>query len=317
MPQSLLKKCLSSVFWIIFVIIVKPLYAEEMSVLQKNRVVILFEESLAAGAEEVAELYPVIQKDLEKTLGWTVDFVPTAVLIKETKTFQRITQSPLIVAFAIPGRNLMVIDYSKMTVDPFSTEAILKHELCHLLLHDHLRETKIPRWLDEGIAQWVSGGMADIIMGPKRSLLTEATLTNRLLSMRSLTEDFPGQRDALFLAYEESKSLVAYIIKRYGIDGMLEVLAHLREGSEWEEAILKGLSVSFGELESAWQHDLRKRLTWLSYLINNLYEILFFLAALITIVGFARRWLRKRRYYREEEDDPSFSHGDDSKSSFN
>jgi len=58
MPQSLLKRCLSSLFWIIFVISAKPLYAEEMSVLQKDKVVILFEESLTAGAEEVAELFP-------------------------------------------------------------------------------------------------------------------------------------------------------------------------------------------------------------------------------------------------------------------
>ena len=308
MPQSLLKRCLSSLFWIIFVISAKPLYAEEMSVLQTDKVVVLFEESLTAGAEEVAELYPVIQKDLEKTLGWTVDFIPTAVLIKETKTFQRITQSPLIVAFAIPERNLMVIDYSKMAVDPFTTEATLKHELCHLLLHDHLRERKIPKWLDEGIAQWVSGGMADIIMSPKRSFLAEATLTNRLLSMRSLTEGFPGEQDALFLAYEESKSLVAYIIKEYGINGILAVLDHMREGREWEEAIFDGLSVSFGELEAAWHHDLRKRLTWLSYLLNNLYEILFFMAAVITIFGFARQWWRKRRYYRDE-DDPSLPPG--------
>jgi len=303
------KRCLYPLFSI-FLIIASPLYGEEMSFLQREEVLILFEEPLQAGAEEVARVYPIIREDLEKMLGWRVDFIPTVVLIKESKSFQRMTQSPLVVAFAVPERNLIVIDHSKMTVDPFSTEATLKHELSHLLLHHHLRERKAPKWLDEGIAQWVSGGIADIIMSPKRSFLTEATLADRLLSIRSLTDGFPRDRDALFLAYEESKSLVSYIIEKYGIHGIRRVLAHMKEGDGWEEAVQRGLSVSTEELEAAWYHDLRKRLTWFTYLINHLYEILFFLAALMTIFGFARRWWKKRAYWREAEDDPSLpQHG--------
>ena len=39
----------------------------------------------------------------------------------------------------------------------------------------------------------------------------------------------------------------------------------------------------------------------MTYLINYLYEILFFLGALIMIYGFIRVWIKKRRYQDEEE----------------
>ena len=145
--------------------------------------------------------------------------------------------------------------------------------------------------------------MADIVTGSRRSVLTEATLGKRLMSLRSLSDVFPGDRDALLLAYEESKSLVAYIVREYGVDGLLEVLDEMSRGRGWEEAVFKALSVSPGELEAAWHHDLRKRLTWFTYLMNNLYEILFFFGALVMVAGFARRWWKKRRYYREDEED--------------
>jgi hypothetical protein len=57
------------------------------------------------------------------------------------------------------------------------------------------------------------------------------------------------------------------------------------------------------ELESRWHHHLRRRITWVAYLINHLYEILFFLAAMAMIYGFIRVLKKKRAYRDEEEED--------------
>ena len=224
-------------------------------------------------------------------------------LIKESKTFQMMAGSNLIVAFAVPQKRLIVIDYSKMKTDPFTIELTIKHELCHLLLHNHLKNGNLHRWFDEGIAQWVSGGMAEIIMSQKRSPLNEATIIGKYIKIRSLTERFPRDRKYIFLAYEESKSLVEYIIGKFGIDGILTILKHLKEGKEMDVAVLKALSISFDELEEGWHNYLKKSITWFTYLSNNLYEILFFLAALIMIYGFIKRLMIKKAYMDDEEND--------------
>ncbi|MCJ7542736.1 MAG: hypothetical protein MUO88_24060, partial [Desulfobacterales bacterium] len=97
--------------------------------------VLIYEEHLKPVAEEAARLYPGLKADLEKTFRWRVDFIPTVMLVQDNNLFQEMAGSKLIAAFALPGRDLMVIDYSKMKTDPFSLEATMKHELCHLLLH--------------------------------------------------------------------------------------------------------------------------------------------------------------------------------------
>jgi hypothetical protein len=282
-------------------ILLQPLCAQKTGALQNNEVIVHFEEPLQIAAEEVINIYSVVKKDLEKTFRWSVDFRPTVFLIKDSETFQRVAGSDLIVAFANAQRSLIVIDYSKMKMHPFTIEITLKHELCHLLLHRHIKRENLPRWLDEGIAQWVSGGIAEIIMDQKRSILNEATLAGRYISMRALTKRFPQDRKSLFLAYEESKSLVEYMVGKFGRDGILAVITHLRDGDKVDTALLKSLSISFDELERDWKNHLKKRITWLTYLINYLYEILFFLAALMMIYGFIRVWIKKRRYRDEEE----------------
>jgi hypothetical protein len=59
--------------------------------------------------------------------------------------------------------------------------------------------------------------------------------------------------------------------------------------------------LSFGELEKDWQHDLKRKLTWYTYVINNLYEFLFFFAAIIAVIGFLRAFMRKRAYMRQDD----------------
>ncbi len=279
------------------------LHAAQRGTLGEKGVIVLFDEPLRVAAEQAATLYPALKKELENTLARPVNFRPTVLLVKESERFQRMAGTNLIVAFAIPEKNLMVIDYSKTRTDPFSIETTMKHELCHLLLHNHIKEATLPKWLDEGICQWVSDGISEIIMTQKRSVLDEAILSGRYISIRALTGRFPRDERYLVLAYEESKSVVEYMISSFGKEAVLSVLNYLEEGAEMDEALVRGLSISLDELESRWHHHLRRRITWVTYLINHLYEILFFLAAMAMIYGFIRGLMKKRAYRDEEEED--------------
>ena len=222
--------------------------------------------------------------------------------IADSPAFQRMAGSDLIVAFATSNRNQIVIDYSKMKTQPFTLETTLKHELCHLLLHHHIERGNLPRWLDEGICQWASDGIAEIILDQGGSVLDEAVLSGRYLPIRSIAESFPREKRLLLLAYEESKSLVEYMISSYGEEGILSVLGYLKEGANADLAIMEGLSISLNDLETEWHQHLSRKTTWLPYLGNHLYEMLFFLGALTMIYGFIRQIIKKRAYQEEEED---------------
>jgi len=229
-----------------------------------------------------------------------LSLTPSILLIRESRQFQQWTDSPLTVAFAIPQKGLVVIDYSKMKAHPFSLRNTFKHELCHLLLHQHIKDELLPRWLDEGVAQWASDGAGDIVLDQKRSLLNRAALNGRFIPLHSLTEGFPRRDQDLILAYEESKSFIDYLIAKSGREGVLKVLEGIKGGEKIEDAVLRSCAVSLYDLEKGWQHALRKRMTWFTYLSYHLYEILFALAALITIYASIRLMLKKRRLMKDE-----------------
>ena len=280
-----------------------PLFADEWKTLQQKEVVIHYVDSFEVAAQEVAFLYPGIKRELEETFFWPVSFIPKIFVISKSETFQEVAGSDFVVAFAVSSTNQIVIDYSKMKTQPFTLKTTLKHELCHLLLHYHINRVNLPRWLDEGICQWASDGIAEIIMDQGTSVLDEAVLSGRYLSMRSLAERFPQDKRLLLLAYEESKSLVEYMIASYGLEGVLSVLDHLKEGANVNMAILESLSISLNDLETEWHQHIKRKAIWMAYLTNHLYEFLFFLGALIMIYGFIRQIIKKRAYQEEEEED--------------
>ena len=276
--------------------------SEQYAVIKTEYAVIRFDALLKGAADDVAEIYKGLTSELENTLQWRSDFRPEILLIRENKIFQQMTGNSLFVAFAVPEKNLIVIDYSKMNTHPFSLSVTLKHELCHLILHHHIRKNNLPKWLDEGICQWVSDGISELIID-KRSVLNEAVIADRLIPLNALSNSFPKDKHSLTLAYEESKSIVEYIVKEFGRTSLLSLLNNLKNEVQLAEAIQNNLSLSFDGLEERWHLYLKNRITWFVYFSIHIYEIIFFAGALITIYGFIRLAIKKREYKDEEDED--------------
>jgi hypothetical protein len=276
------------------------LYAAELLSLRTGEVEVLFASHLKDISQEVVTIYPVVRDELEADFQWEIDILPKVVLTNRDE-FKKIVGSDFIIAFAIPDRKLIVIDTSRVYTRPFTLKTTLKHEVCHLFLHRHIEEKNLPRWLDEGICQWASGGISELMTEHQGRALSKAVVSDGLINMTQL-ERFPADEHNLVLAYEESKSIVEFMEKKFGRQGVLSVLGYLKEGDSVNESINKALEVTIQELETSWHADLKKKHTWFSYLSNNIYTILFSFATLVMIYGFIRFLKRKREYVDEEED---------------
>jgi hypothetical protein len=288
---------LTAIFFMQYPALAQPL------VLQNDDIIVAYETSLEGVAVEVLRLYPDLKQELEKKFAWSLDFRPQVVLVKNTRTFQRLSRSELFVAFAVPEKKMIVIDYSKMNLHPFSLRITFKHELCHLLLHRHISDQSLAKWLEEGICQWASDGIGEIFLDKNWSGLDAAIMADRVLHFRRLTKNFPRDKPSLILAYEQSKSMVNYIDRHYGKRGILDLLGHLKKGESTDAATVKSLGISTDELEKNWLSHLESTPRWLVYLADNLYGILFFMAALLTILGFIRRVMRRKVWESEREEE--------------
>lgn len=286
-------------FWIFFPIFASFSYADDFKVLKNKNVEVLFPPTLTQVARETAELVPEIRQDLEEIFNGSFFFKPTVILMNDPERFRRMTGSPLIVGFAIPKKNLVVIDYTKID-NPLKFGYILKHELCHLLLHEHLSQAPIPRWFDEGIAQWVSEGVMDILHDQKDALLPKAAFSDRMIPLGALNEGFPQNPNALRLAYEESKNFIDYLIKSRGRKKLFEILRLMKEGIPFRKAFFKALGTPLYKIEKEWVASLKQNINWFAHLSYYLYELIFALGGLILFYGFIRLWRKKRAYMEEE-----------------
>jgi len=290
-----IKKILIFSFIILLLIPAAQGLCDKAEMIQGDEVMVVFEPPLRPPAEEVLRIYPGIQSEIESQFRWKLRNTPTVLLVNKREKFQKMAGHGLFVAFANPERNLIVIDYSRMNIHPFTLTTTLKHELCHLLFHQHIRHDNLPRWFDEGVAQWASDGIGEIMMANGKRLLNRASLSGRYIPLDRLTHHFPRDDISLKLAYEESKSFVEYITDIYGNDGLIDIMTRLKEGDRMDDAILWSLSVSLEDLEKSWHEHLRGQIPWLTYLSMNLYEILFSLGAIITVIGFIRYRIKKGR----------------------
>ncbi len=304
-PEYHKKKMLKYAFLSILFLLpmVSFVFAVEQTILDTKELVVVYDAGLDQTARQALAAYSVIKKELETLFQWRVDFRPTLVLLNDKNRFRQMAGHEIVVAYALPKKKVVVIDQSKMNTSPFTLQTTFKHELCHLLLHHKIRNDNLPRWLDEGICQWASDGLADIIMDAKRDLLPAAILSDTDFDLDTLQYQFPRENNALILAYEQSKSVVEYLNRVYGSQSILDFLKLLQQGYDLKSAFEIRFKTSFDEFKDRWRAHLKKNINWFTYLSVHLYEILFVSAALLTIFGFIRKIIRRRAYSMQEDEE--------------
>jgi len=284
------------IFIFLFIFFSFTLLCAETRDIETEEVIVIFEGLQIAAAEEVAEVFPSVKEELTEALGLKVDFRPTVLLDRGGEVIRKTAGNAIFVAYAVPERSLIVLDTSRVYAKPFSLKSTLKHELCHLILHRNIE--KIPQWFDEGVCQWASEGIAELMAEESEHALQKATVSGKLISIKDLHR-FPP--DNLTLAYEESKSIIEYIQKEFGRQGIIRVLGSLKGGYSLDESFQRGISITPSRLEVQWYGYLKRKYTWFSYISRNIYGILFLIGALATLISFMRFLKRKKEYVDEDK----------------
>ena len=135
--------------------------------------------------------------------------------------------------------------------------AAATHEMTHAFIA-LLSGLRAPIWIHEGLAQYEENKVKPVDTVVFQSAIT----TGALLSIESiLTENaLMKKKDPLeiMLFYQEAYSLVSYIVQRYQMYSVKEMLGKFKDGKTAEEAIEESFSVSAKELERAWRATFSK-----------------------------------------------------------
>ncbi len=117
----------------------------------------------------------------------------------------------------------------RLTYRPYSDSsigvlyAVIRHEWTHLLV-DLLTGGRCPKWLDEGLAQF----MARPLIRSEKTRLQQASRDRQLLPLHRLQKPFqhlPSQQRRL--AYLQSYAITKYLIQQFSFSAIRDVLKHL------------------------------------------------------------------------------------------
>ncbi len=132
-------------------------------------------------------------------------------------------------------------------------EQVLDHEITHVLLGQAFGARPVPRWLQEGLAQWVAGEITPEL--PAR--IARHTWGGELLTLDELTDGFPSDPLQADLAYAQSADLIAYVAGEYGPETLPVLVQAIAAGQPVRAAFRSATGDSAEEIDQAW----RARLT--------------------------------------------------------
>ncbi len=192
--------CTQRVFLLFFILFLSiPAHAVEFDIINRDDVAIKYEKGLSGVSNEIAGIIPFLKDEVQKRVGLQFNFPFSIVIYEHRETFRSVAGNDMIAAFAIPGQDLIVLDYSQFRYDSLTLKMIIMHEMCHLLLHKNIAGNNLPRWFDEGLSQWISGGINELVYPRPADALKKAIINGTLIPFSTISETLPSDPADLIL----------------------------------------------------------------------------------------------------------------------
>ncbi len=201
-----------------------------------------------------------------------------------------------VAAVAFPYKDVIVMKTTAWIQNHGGFAELYKHELTHCAI-GALRQKQpvdIPRWFEEGLAQFVA---QSTFFGPS-DVLERAIAEGNTIALARLEEVFPDQEGASALAYAQSLSLVQFLHEyqtkqpdsRRRLSAMLRQLAR---GDSFEGALHLATGLEVAELEAAWLGKMKVKSTLSMRQMPSLVFGSFLL--IVTLLLFARHRVKRAR----------------------
>lgn len=249
-----------------------------------------------SGLENNRQLRHFTTRVVEETLP-TLDFFPRAdidsvqiVLVETNTEFERLCGAPLppwVAAVTLFPEKKMIIKSPRLTQSSLKEYRItLIHELVHLIHGTILPLSLTPRWFNEGLATYFSGGFDY----HRRLLLSRALLKKQLLDIMRGENWWDYSSPLADLAYAESAAAIEFLITVYGRECLTQILQQIQNGLSYEKCIsdiIQDDYTNFPDLLATYLRSRYARL-WL----GDVYYIFWLVLSLMVVIIY---WRLRRR----------------------
>jgi hypothetical protein len=194
---------------------------------------------------------------------------------------------------AIPFKHRIVIKSPRILPGDKSLGELVAHEYAHMVLASAVGYREVPRWLDEGLAMYMSAewswddnlAMARAVIFGGEIPLSDIEHLNRFTAAKAQ------------VAYAESFLAFKYFLDTYGRSSLRILLFGIASGKSFNDAMVAAIGANYGAFEQEFAGYLHGRYNIVSLLFDS--NLFWILLAVIVIVGFLIVRLRRRRRIEE------------------
>lgn len=140
-------------------------------------------------------------------------------------------------------------------------DGLLPHEVSHLILHDFIKDSPIPVWFDEGVAQLQERGKSAAAQRIMQELVGDARhVPFSIFSGLDIRQENDPVKARVF--YAQSLSVVDFLVKRFGAESLATLCRNLRDGKDFEKSLsdaTRGNIKNYADLEFKWSNYLKMR----------------------------------------------------------
>jgi len=145
-------------------------------------------------------------------------------------------------------------------LDHDALEGTLPHEIVHMVIHEWFGGTPVPRWIDEGLARRMEQTRNHYVEAAK---IGRDAVAGEYFRFRELfaQEQYPARGDRTFRFYEQSATIVLFLLEQFGPESAIAFFESLKQGGTHDDAAAAALGIdvegAVDEFEKRWVEWIR------------------------------------------------------------
>lgn len=194
---------------------------------------------------KVMEILESAHHDIGQELG-AYPSSPVSVILYNERNFSQVTRAPGWAGGLFDRLDGKIrIPIKGVDVNDAMLKHVLYHEYTHALIHSIT--PRCPRWLHEGMANYLSIDSYD---------QARIKTIGQIIPLQYLDAAFlAGNTTLVAGAYLESYSIVHYLVNRYRIYRIKELLEDLGRGTDFNSAFKSAFAISYDRFAETWGKD--------------------------------------------------------------
>ena len=189
---------------------------------------------------------------------------------------------------AFPNYGIIVLRIDQNT--RFEIHDVFRHEMSHVVLGRATKQAEVPMWFVEGLAVHQAGEK----IRERWQKAADATLTESLPPLSTLTDGFPADGASADFAYAQSTAFMSHLLANGGWSGMRALIAKLAAGQAFDAAVAATWGQPLPQIEADFRETIAKSASWLPIIFGS--SVLTAVAGLLFLgLAWRRRSQTRRR----------------------